>query len=338
LKLADCNLHFILGIGRSGTSLLSSILGANPSVLSTPENDFFVLRISDLGELNRWSYAHKRSFFNSLWYIKLNDFSFWRIDKQKLEKDLMSLPEVITYNDICEKVYLSYIGANLKDNIHTIIDKNPHNGRYVEKIMTVSPNSKFVVIVRDYVETLKSRKKNAFEPINTWAFLAFSWRRYYQQILKLKRSYPDKIYIIKYEQLIENQKEEIEKICCFLNISYMPEMLNYDEFNKKLVDLIDFNDEEKKIFYQVHSGLLRKIAPPTSENVQRVPTYVHAICSPVASKYGYSENIENMGFKLLFLFPVSIINLVWHFFLCSYYYIPFKIRRLLFFVRGNKKI
>lgn len=50
--MSNPSLNFIVGIGRSGTTLLMSMLNAHPKLQATPEVNFFVFFII-LGKINQ---------------------------------------------------------------------------------------------------------------------------------------------------------------------------------------------------------------------------------------------------------------------------------------------
>lgn len=114
-------------------------------------------------------------------------------------------------------------------------DKNPLHLNYIGLLMDLFPKGKFVHIVRDGRAVLNSfinsnRKAGKIYP-NTPCEAAKYW------IAALGASYPFRnhrqYFELCYENLLTRPKEELRRVCEFLQISYLPaEMLSYPIVNK----------------------------------------------------------------------------------------------------------
>ena len=92
LNITPC---FIVGIGRSGTTLLTNMLNGHESISAAPENNFILF-----GEPLRKITSQKTLIqeFNLMTKLKHNHtYSIWEPDISTLEKD-----NVLDYSSICK--------------------------------------------------------------------------------------------------------------------------------------------------------------------------------------------------------------------------------------------
>ena len=167
----------------------------------------------------------------------------WNLDKEQLKKDLLSLNDNASFNDLCRMIYSNYAKSNKVYNYYIIGDKNPQYSLFIDKLISLFPEAKFIYVIRDYRDNILSFKKVRFDLKFTTA-LAYRWVRYNKDILKMKLKYPEKFISVQYEQLLKSPKKELERICDFLNIKYNSNML---EYYKNQDDCIpDFHKNLKK--------------------------------------------------------------------------------------------
>lgn len=207
--------HYIIGIGRSGTTLLQSLLNTHSEVWAGPENYFITFFFNawksktkfseeDLKLLHRFNIA-----FEKLQPIVGFTYSF------QLPKELpTSFEELIIYNY-----------SNFKNDLypqkkaHVFINKNPIHSLFLNELNQLNSDSKYIWILRDYRANIYSRIKSLhlFSP-NVY-LNSVRWQFFYRKIYAFQQKYPEKIKIIRYEDLVDNSEQILSEVLGFLKIS-----------------------------------------------------------------------------------------------------------------------
>lgn len=245
-------IHFIIGVGRSGTSLLQSMLGMHPKVCAPLESRFVIHLHHKYSKVRKWDDTLIVNFIDEIFrefFIK----NFWFINKDILiEKIKRISKEDISFLLLCKMVYIEYYVSNRENQtIKLIVDKNPPYIQFVDELLVLFPNAKFIHIIRDYRDNVMSRKKLFFSKnVN---LLAEEWLIENKNMDRLKRIQPERFHTIRYEDLVKNPEHELVKITNFIGISFDKSMLNHQKYAHKIKTL---NPNEFDYF---HKELLKPI-------------------------------------------------------------------------------
>ncbi len=202
-------IFFIVGLPRSGTTLAHQILAAHKKVQGAGE-----MIILDQFMLKNIYNKEITNLFNK--YQKQNDEKLIEIIKNYHSK-------------------ISYIQTK-KD---IILDKNPLNFQWLGFIKILFPNSKIIHCKRNLKDTALSIYKNAFD-VNSliWSNDQDDLTKFISLYLDLMKFWskkiPNFIYDLNYEELIKNQKEEIEKILSYCEIEWDNDCLNFSKKNNPI--------------------------------------------------------------------------------------------------------
>ena len=219
---------FIVGMPRSGTSLVHQILDSHGSVHGA-------------GELN-----HINKFVTPLLkgYNEENNKYFSK-------NDLLSIRE-------------QYLGLLPIPNIHEniIVDKMPLNFRYLGFILSSFPEAKVIHMNRDPMATCWSIYKYEFRG-NAYSFnqedIAIYFGLYKELMDFWKKLFPKKILDICYEDLTISQEEETKKILKYCELDWDENCL-YFHANKTAVKTTSSMQVRRKM-YQGSSEAWRKYEP-----------------------------------------------------------------------------
>ena len=140
--------------------------------------------------------------------IKLNSEN---IKNNIQNHDFMEIFDYI-YSSVCNNKRLFYKENHVYDFIPAIIKKYP--------------NAKFIIQVRDPRDFALSMVKRSYEIHDIFRAISV-WNRDQKNALKLINSLPGSCYVIKYEDLINNTKENLINICSFLDVDFDSNMLNF---------------------------------------------------------------------------------------------------------------
>jgi hypothetical protein len=215
---------FMFGFERSGTTLLSMMMGAHPK-LAVP------LSVTGLW----YRYAEMLGGYESL----NTESALEKLVADILKEERIALwDEVIEHNDVM---------SNLKEKSFSGVIAAVH-GSYAQKkgkpfwgnldIVTLDempvanswfPDARFVHIVRDGRDVALSHETMPYGAANTLD-CAQSWDRRLTTNMQMGRMLPASRYkIIRYEDLVLDSAKTLDELCDFLDLEYSPEMLNYTE-------------------------------------------------------------------------------------------------------------
>ncbi len=132
---------FIVGVGRSGTTLLASILNRHPEICVTPETHFFRLVYNYPGGIKnferRWPYSLKEIM------QKMHPTKGWQPNSNIIIERFNSYPGIAAI--------FKAIGEDIaaKNNKKLWLEKTPNHIIYLSFIRKLFPNAPIIHIVRD---------------------------------------------------------------------------------------------------------------------------------------------------------------------------------------------
>jgi len=188
---------FIVGMPRSGTTLVEQILSSHSDIYGAGELDFLYDSINSIDWENR--------------KIEIDDF-------KKIKKNY-----IFKLNKICNSKYVT--------------DKMPLNFQWIGFIFHAFPNSKIINIKRNPMATCWSNYKTNFSKNGmAFTFNQVDIAEYfnlYENLMEFwKEKFPKKIYDLNYEELTEKQEEETKKVFNYLNINWENSVLDFYKNNR----------------------------------------------------------------------------------------------------------
>jgi hypothetical protein len=325
---------FILGRGRSGSTLLQTMLDAHPGVRIPQESRFVqYLSYSYMG-VRKWDDEQKKAFIKDLGRC----FETPEMDAELLNSNLQKLPENASFAEACKAIYLSVRSPFKKSTTKLIGDKNPRYVFFIRRLLKIFPDAKFVHLYRDCRDSTLSFygvKGMDFEKKQP-AFLAYRWSYYNRQVMRAKSRYEGRFFALKYEDLVADPETQLRSICRFVDIDFEPEMLTY---YRRINEVFD---TESEIFRTIHSGL--RTAPDTKKSgwwktkmSERDVKITEAIAGTTLRKLGYETTTSSSKFK------VYLVHLYWItaaalplYFKKVFYGIPV-IMRLFYFIKKGRR-
>jgi len=213
---------FIVGVGRSGTSMLQSMLDSHSQIAFLPETQFVR------------HYLCSDSVVSSIESKGIQSF----IERTDDDENLMKDPDLKrAWNSSLLQEQALDLAAAFKSLVSIQLsstekeiggEKDAGNIDFLKRIKKFFPESKIILIYRDPREVVLSKTKAS------WS----SGRPYWQHSLigsaQLKwgielgtKIFGRNFRKVKYEDLLGNSKVELEKICSFLGISYEDGMMDF---------------------------------------------------------------------------------------------------------------
>jgi len=199
---------FILGMPRSGTSLVEQILASHSDVFGAGE----------LNELSR--------LINNI-CIKHKADGFPECVSCLNERELVEFG----------KSYIEKLRAYSVDSKY-ITDKMPHNFMRIGLIKAVLPNAKIIHCMRDPMDNCLSIFKNFFPKGHDYSYDMVELGRYYRLYLELMKHWnsvlPGFVYNLNYEQLIMDQENQTRQLLDFCDLSWDKSCMNFHKTERRV--------------------------------------------------------------------------------------------------------
>ncbi|MBI5958403.1 MAG: sulfotransferase [Chloroflexi bacterium] len=163
------------------------------------------------------------------------------LPESELHSLLIQAREQRTYGDLFRIVF-EYLTR--QEGKTRWLEKTPQHVFFMDEIMQVIPDVLFVEIVRDPRDALASKKKRrdvvwttdsyqdderstrALEKVFDPLWDALAWRMAVRSVQKMQAAVPDRFISIRYEDLITDPEPTVRKICNFVDLAFTPEMLD----------------------------------------------------------------------------------------------------------------
>lgn len=196
---------FIVGMPRSGTTLLEQILSAHPDVYAAGEQPV----VPRLGRLLKKILGEAQPY-----PFPLDDFT----------------PEL---REHAARHYLWSI-SEFNDEAPYIVDKMPHNFMNLGLIYSIFPQAKVININRDPRDIAISNYQQNFGARNGGMGYAFNLgniareiNRYYTIMDHWSEVLPSKPFKLNYEDLVTSQRAEMDKVLDYVGLDWVDEMAEF---------------------------------------------------------------------------------------------------------------
>ncbi|AOE50165.1 sulfotransferase family protein [Kangiella sediminilitoris] len=236
LQTQGCLEHkpvFILGSGRSGNTLLRSML-ISGNQISIPPESYVIPKC--IRTFKGYSYKPWGELCEMIVGVFKNykEFYTWGIDLSPAVTIAKSLPkDKRTLANILDCIYREY-SKQLGFDTPIWGDKTPINSVYSSWITKVFPEAKYIHLIRDPAAVAVSYKKSGlYNDLNSG--LKF-WKRANKEIEKVKKN--QDFVKVTYEGLVTNPEKELKVICKHCELTYTDNMLNYYKNHEKLGDTV----------------------------------------------------------------------------------------------------
>lgn len=199
---------FIVGMPRSGTTLVEQILGSHPEVQAGDELPF-ITRIANTVR----DYAGKSlNYPDYLPYLRQID---------------------------CEEMAQSYLDElrALADGSRFVTDKMPHNFPYLGLMYRLFPNAPIIHCLRDPIDVCLSCFFQDFASCHNYAYDLTHLGQHYQQYRRVVTYFHDVLQIpmleIQYEALVDNPDARSRELISYCGLSWDERCLRFYESDRK---------------------------------------------------------------------------------------------------------
>lgn len=208
-------LVFIIGPPRSGSTLLTRMLGAHTQI-HAPAETHLLTPLAHLG-----------------YYERVDEAAYDPIITQLGLRELVSqLPGgEADYLDALRSCSDHLYGGLMADrSARLLVDKTPAYALVLDFIVRLYPEARYVVLTRHPMAIWSSVIESFFDGDPEMAHRHNPiLERYVPAIARFLRDRPAPIHPIRYEELVKAPDDHMRSLCAFLNIDYEPGMVNYGQ-------------------------------------------------------------------------------------------------------------
>lgn len=296
-------LHFVLCIERSGSSLLASILNSHSNIITPIEEPFLVYNYEKYKNVTKWEERVVSNFVNDLFRFSTENAKYLYPARNVLIDELINECEGrnLSYLNFCKLVYTKSIPNKDIDSLKFIIDKQIRLTYSWKQILKISPASKFIVLMRNPVDNVVSRINRKMGFSLTPAYLAKTYQLHYKQAFELRSKHPEKVLMLTYEDLVSNVAHTISEICQFIGADFDPSMLDYQDEVKRLFDTKEV--DHPTLMKRVRDIQSKLIKPVSKKNIDIGSTLLTAkeeqvIYKITSSVFNSSSDYKEVKFNI----------------------------------------
>lgn len=221
---------FVVGVQRSGTTLLRVMLTSHPAICMPPECALYKLLAGRWGKEPHIE-KHLDAFLEDLFGVK--HFDAWNLEKEEI-REVLAAAAPCDYPGALFEI-CSLHARKAKPAAQRWGIKNPNGILHMETIFEFFPEARILHIVRDVraVYGSEKRKRTAngrFDMRNTLWRCARLWKEADAVIRQFEKD--PRVYTLYYEDLVKETQNTLQGICKWLDLPWAEEMKYYYKVNR----------------------------------------------------------------------------------------------------------
>lgn len=208
-------LLFLIGPPRSGSTLLTRMLGSHTAI-HAPDEPHLLTPLAHLG-----------------YYAKVDAAPYDPIITQLAMQQLVqALPDgeadfLTAMRALTDSLYERLLTPSGRS---MLLDKTPAYSLVLDFATRLYPNAHYVVLTRHPMAVWSSFVESFFDGDHESAHRHQPLlERYVPAIARFLRERPVPVHHVRYEELVQNPETEVEEICRFAGLPFEPEMIDYGE-------------------------------------------------------------------------------------------------------------
>ncbi|MEL7221069.1 MAG: sulfotransferase [Bacteroidota bacterium] len=223
---------YIVGVGRSGTSMLMTLLNGHSAIAFTPETHFLRYylgtteqqkALEDKGPVHFQHILEKDTYFQRL-----------KIPAEEVLRPYLQGQKAFRLDELYRQLLATYLH---RKNKQIIGDKDPRYLDYLQVIANIYPTAHIIHIHRDPRDVVLSKPKadwSSHRPF--WVNAIISQVQMKEGREKARAIFGDRYYELAYEDLVVNPQGALSKLLAHLGLEFEEDMLDLTASAKELVD------------------------------------------------------------------------------------------------------
>ncbi len=261
---------FICAMPRSGTTLLEQILSAHAKIAGIGEDTFLEDALREHGTLNNLAHSLGRTEQTASAIFKLTQKTENKRDSGKIADE-----------------YIKYID-NKHLNSERVVNKSISNYMHAGFIFSTMPNARLIQIKRDAVDSCLSTftilfKDKTQEYSYDFKELAHRYIKHMELMDHWKSLFPEKIYTLHYEDLVEDTEKYAREVIDFLGLEWDPNCLEF--YKQKSIVKTASVEQVRKPIYKSSVARWKRYGPAVKPLIEALGDYA----SEEAREYLKSE-------------------------------------------------
>jgi Sulfotransferase family len=213
---------FIVGYGRSGTTLLRAMLDAHPLVAIPDESHFVVPLLRRRSRYEAGGFDTER-FLRDL--RRYEGFRGWNLEEGWVDEAFREDPPGDVPGGI-RRAYAAFAACAAKPRYG---DKTPIHALHIPLLAGAFPEARFLHLVRDGRDVASSYLAQPFGPRDA-VEAAVRWKRAVRRGRSAGRTLgPSRYLEVRYEELVAEPERILRSVCQVVELPFDPAVLRYHE-------------------------------------------------------------------------------------------------------------
>ncbi len=266
---------FVMGSGRSGTTMVRDVLGNHPEICSLPETSFFDRLWAARFFMGKLSKKNSRLKFVWLFFYACGDRLIVNFNKKmELMANKYADADFFTHKNL----YTLMCDSLSEEHENVVVEKTPHHLLFMDFIAQRYPEAKFIYITRDPVDMVNSYISRGDLPSN-YKQVAMEWVVGNEIGLMCLKKYPDRVVHIRYEDIIDNPIIAVEKLFNFIGKS----------FNERYLNIKSNSTFDKSDSIGIHKKIQESRILPKEKSIE-----IRKLTAGISRSFGYPEEQPNL--------------------------------------------
>lgn len=270
---------FIVGVGRSGTTLVQAMLNAHPDLAFPFESHFIVPLAEQREQYERPEAFDTRKFVDDLcgWW----SFQRWGIEHAAVMEALARpIP-----NDLADAVRRLYKLHARRRGKRLYGDKTPDYMLSLPFLARLFPEARFIHVIRDGRDVALALRDVEWMRQNAVVDCALYWALRIDTAQRAARWLGPKRYLeVRYERLVDDPRPVLEQVCQFLEVPFVDSVLEHRAAARELVASEPVEREFRTLHLPVTTGLRDWRTQMTADEVKTF----ELVAGEVIERLGYS--------------------------------------------------
>ena len=300
---------FIVGPGRSGTTLLRSLLSAHSRVSVTPETQF-------MARAERWGLRGAGlQCLDDFWdeYTGWERFLDLGVDPERC-RELIAAQGKPTFETIFRSLLIAYAEKVGKPRVG---EKSPGHVQFLSELLRWFPDAQVIVTLRDPRAVVASQLKTEYvrrrlrapslrhglvtgSRLREVAHYAEDWSEIYRRHLT-SHPYDPRFHTTRYEELVVAPEREVRALCNFLGEEFEPAMLHDRNAETVPLPASHLDNEQKAAWRREHH--LKSFAPVSTDSLEKWRgdltrtelSMIEGLCEEAMKEQGYEPTLSATG-------------------------------------------